>query len=250
MLKTIIRFSALLLLLTQACSPRHTVQKYSYLTDKLPVPKAVHTAPKNHATSTSLPKVVIIHSQISLHQPPKKTTTKPKTKEVESGLTYSYTPNKKAKKTSGTIAVEAAMDYMGTPYKYGGMNHQGIDCSALMVKAYKKAGINLPRTSVAQSQFGRPIHKSKLQPGDLVFFDSKNRRGKYVNHVGMVCRITAYKTEFIHASSSKGVRVDFLEDPYWKPRFRKAMMPSRVRSRGMNKRKKIKQKNIEMALNP
>ncbi|MEO0900379.1 MAG: NlpC/P60 family protein [Bacteroidota bacterium] len=246
MLKTLIRLSALLLLLTQACSPRASIQKYAYLTDRLPVPQEQKVTPKatkpivqqkNQQPAKIKVEIATNEEEINLLIRPKTPVIATSSQETEeAGIEYSYTPAKHTKKGMGQLAVDAALSYMGTPYKYGGNSRKGIDCSALMMKAYKKAGLDIPRNSAAQSECGRPIKKENVRPGDLVFFDSKNRKGRYINHVGMVYRVTAYKTEFIHASSSKGVRIDFLEDPYWKPRFRKAVIPKSVKTRGGRKK--------------
>ncbi|WP_326566098.1 NlpC/P60 family protein [Amycolatopsis rhabdoformis] len=76
-------------------------------------------------------------------------------------------------------AIDAAMSRLGKPYVTGGTGPNSFDCSGLMLWAYARAGISLPRTSRAQSTFGTPIPRSQLQPGDLVFYYSP------VSHVGM-----------------------------------------------------------------
>jgi cell wall-associated NlpC family hydrolase len=80
------------------------------------------------------------------------------------------------------IALDFAMRKRGTPYVWGGTGHGGFDCSGLMLKAYKRAGIDLPRTAAEQyGAFSRKISWNHLKPGDLVFFDG-------LGHVGMVSR--------------------------------------------------------------
>lgn len=81
--------------------------------------------------------------------------------------------------TVGSLALEAAKTAMGTRYTWGGTSTRGFDCSGLMLWSFKKAGVSLPRTSRAQSAVGRPVAKSDLRPGDLVFFYSP------VSHVGL-----------------------------------------------------------------
>jgi cell wall-associated NlpC family hydrolase len=70
------------------------------------------------------------------------------------------------------VAVNTAMSKLGKPYVYGAAGPNSFDCSGLVQFSYKAAGINLPRTSAAQSQVGTPVSQSALQPGDLVFFYS------------------------------------------------------------------------------
>jgi cell wall-associated NlpC family hydrolase len=77
------------------------------------------------------------------------------------------------------IAVDAAMSQRGKPYVWGATGPNSYDCSGLMLWAYGKAGISLPRNSAAQATVGTPIPRSQLQPGDLVFY------GSPVHHVGM-----------------------------------------------------------------
>lgn len=78
----------------------------------------------------------------------------------------------------GALALKAAMTQMRKPYAWGADGPSSFDCSGLMYWAFKKVGITLPRSSSAQSKVGRPVDKSDLQPGDLVFFYSP------VSHVG------------------------------------------------------------------
>lgn len=122
--------------------------------------------------------------------------------------------------------VEVARSYIGVPYKLGGMDRRGMDCSGLVCRVYHEAAnLSLPRTADAQAQQGQPI-KGKLQPGDLVFFQEP--RAKKITHVGIVSRVEKEAVYFIHASTSKGVREDRLNDPYWQKRYAGArrLLPS------------------------
>ncbi|TFV62276.1 NlpC/P60 family protein [Geodermatophilus sp. DF01-2] len=76
-------------------------------------------------------------------------------------------------------AVQTALAQVGDRYAWGGNGPDAFDCSGLTSFAYRAAGIDIPRTSRAQSRFGTPVAKSDLQPGDLVFFYHP------VGHVGM-----------------------------------------------------------------
>lgn len=110
-----------------------------------------------------------------------------------------------------------AKAYIGTPYKYGGTTRAGMDCSGLVVTAFKAAGIELPRTSREQSQKGKPVEKQQLRPGDLVFFSRSYN--KVVGHAGIVVESGPNQAKFIHASTSKGVRIDDLYGEYWSKLF-------------------------------
>ena len=76
-------------------------------------------------------------------------------------------------------AVDTALAQVGKPYAWGGSGPNAFDCSGLTYFAYQAAGVQLPRTSRAQSTAGVPVAKGDLQPGDLIFFYSP------VSHEGM-----------------------------------------------------------------
>jgi cell wall-associated NlpC family hydrolase len=102
-----------------------------------------------------------------------------------------------------------ARDMLGTRYRYGGASPKGFDCSGLVYYSYRKAGIDVPRTTTEQYRHSQRVKLSQLQPGDLIFF--KITRGK-LSHVG----IYAGGGRFIHApSGGKRVAYASLGDPYW-----------------------------------
>lgn len=121
--------------------------------------------------------------------------------------------------------VMTARSYIGTPYRYGGVDKSGIDCSGLLQCSFRAANVPLPRTSAEQSSYGKPVSIYELQPGDLVFFSAKKWKGK-VSHAGMVTEVRS-KDEviFIHSSSSKGVVESNLLSPYYREIFVKARRP-------------------------
>ena len=101
-----------------------------------------------------------------------------------------------------------AKKYIGVPYVYGGTDSSGFDCSGYMITVFETLGIDLPRTSKSQFNTGTPVKKENLRVGDLVFF---NTSGNGVSHAG----IYIGKGQFIHSSSSKGVSISSLNDPYY-----------------------------------
>ena len=116
---------------------------------------------------------------------------------------------------------EKGTSWEGVKYRYGGVNPQkGFDCSALVQLLYKdQFDITLPRTTRQQVQVGESIQKTSLKAGDLVFF----KTGRSMRHVGVY--IEAGK--FLHVSSSKGVMVSSLDNPYWSKRYWKSTRPEK-----------------------
>ncbi|WP_052123967.1 C40 family peptidase [Ureibacillus manganicus] len=107
-----------------------------------------------------------------------------------------------------------ALSYIGAPYKYGGTSiTSGIDCSAYTQLVFSKLGIHLDRTSKDQYQQGTKVAKNNLETGDLVFF---NTSGRGISHVG----IYIGSGKFVSATTSGGVAIDHINDPYyWGKRY-------------------------------
>lgn len=107
-----------------------------------------------------------------------------------------------------------AMGFLGVPYKRGGNNENGIDCSGLVRTIYQQTiGLLLPRRAEQQAAATESIDKSDLQPGDLVFFNTLRRA---FSHVG----IYVGEGKFIHAPKPGAeVRVESLSVGYWQRRF-------------------------------
>ncbi|GAB4469347.1 MAG: hypothetical protein OHK0044_11370 [Burkholderiaceae bacterium] len=108
-----------------------------------------------------------------------------------------------------------ALAHLGVPYRFGGDDpNRGFDCSGLVRYVFRDAfGIELPRRSDEIGRAGSAIERERVQPGDLVFF---NTLGRAFSHVG----IYIGDGRFVHAPAQRGqVRVDALEDRYWSARF-------------------------------
>ena len=110
--------------------------------------------------------------------------------------------------------VEIALAAIGTPYAWGGTDDNGFDCSGLIQFAYGQFGIRLPRRSTDQIRAGSavPTAPELLRPGDVLGF-SGAPSGK-TSHVGLYVG----EGNFIH-SSTTGVRVSTLGNPYWQDRL-------------------------------
>ncbi len=106
----------------------------------------------------------------------------------------------------GTRAADAARALLGVPYRYGGQDPSGFDCSGLVWYVYRQLGVSLPRRALDQRRVVAPVGRDELRPGDLVFFSSP------ADHVG----IYLGAGDFVHApSSGKDVRVASLNTPYF-----------------------------------
>jgi len=103
--------------------------------------------------------------------------------------------------------------YKGIPYKYGGTDKRGFDCSGFTQTVYRNAfSIQLPRSTETIAKLGKKVSKHKLKPGDLVFF----RPSRRYRHVGVFIG----NNTFIHSSTSKGIIKSNIDNPYWKKKYR------------------------------
>lgn len=103
---------------------------------------------------------------------------------------------------------------IGVDYRYGGASPAtGFDCSGLVYYAHRAQGIALPRTARAQYEVARPVNRSDLRPGDLMFFRTG---GKGISHVGFYLG----PGRFLHApGTGKKVSVGDYRIAYWRARF-------------------------------
>lgn len=119
---------------------------------------------------------------------------------------------------SGTTVARYALDFIGTPYKWGGNDlRNGIDCSGFVKQLYGGIGVDLPRTAAEQALVGKPITRYEdLRPGDRLYF-WESKRGK-IGHTG----IYLGGGYFIHSSHGHGgVQRDYLT-PSWQRILRAA----------------------------
>jgi cell wall-associated NlpC family hydrolase len=111
--------------------------------------------------------------------------------------------------------VRSAQQYIGVPYKWGGESpDSGFDCSGLTMVVYHLNGLDLPRSSSQQWRTGRPVKRSQLAKGDLVFFATKG--GRRVSHVG----IYTGSGKFLHAPRrGRKITISSLSSTYYKTRY-------------------------------
>lgn len=130
-------------------------------------------------------------------------------------MNVSRTPRAGAK-ALGTIssraeAARAGLNFIGTPYVWGGNDiNKGIDCSAFVKTLYGEIGIKLPRTAAEQARVGQPIKRLEdLRAGDRLYFWEKKRNT--IGHTGMYLG-NGY---FVHSSRGhNGVNTDRLTEKW------------------------------------
>lgn len=115
----------------------------------------------------------------------------------------------------GRAVAEFALGFRGVPYRLGGADPSGFDCSGLVQYVFAQYGIPVPRIVEEQYELGDKIKPAKIQPGDLIFFNT-TRRGSGASHVA----IAVGGDRFVHAPNSTGVvRVETLGSSYWAGRY-------------------------------
>lgn len=157
--------------------------------------------PQPSAKSPSKKSITTTHNEASSQLPPP-STDRPSRENAVS-------------ETRRNDVVMYAMSLADTPYKFGGNSvESGFDCSGFVGHVFRhELNIALPRTSREISQFGQPLSFNEIQPGDLVFY---NTRRQPFSHVG----IYVGENKFVHSpSSGKSIRVETMELKYWKNRF-------------------------------
>lgn len=88
---------------------------------------------------------------------------------------------------TGERAARVALEAVGVPYRWGGESpSSGFDCSGLVRWAYGRVGIDLPHSSYALYGEGRRVSQSRLEPGDLLFFEGLGHVGLYLGRGRMV----------------------------------------------------------------
>ena len=115
--------------------------------------------------------------------------------------------------TDGYALSGTALSLRGAPYRDGGGDPSGFDCSGFVRYVYEQHGVAMPRQVRDQFRIGKSVDRDRLEPGDLVFFSTV---APGASHVGIVIG----GDQFIHAPSERGVvRVESLAQQYWASRF-------------------------------
>lgn len=113
--------------------------------------------------------------------------------------------------------VETALGQLGRPYRYGGRDPDGFDCSGLVQYAYAEAGVLVPRDTRSQREVGKSLSLARAQPGDLLFYRFEHGGGL---HVGLYLG----DGRMIHApASGRQVSLVEVDAPVWKKRYLEAI---------------------------
>jgi cell wall-associated NlpC family hydrolase len=123
------------------------------------------------------------------------------------------TPPEPGPVTQPTALISTALSFRGIPYRNGGSDPSGFDCSGFVQYVFAMHGLRLPREVRDQYRVGREVELKDVKAGDLVFFETVSRGA---SHVGLAIG----GDEFVHAPSSRGVvRIEHLSSAYWARRF-------------------------------
>ncbi|HCN82880.1 MAG TPA: glycoside hydrolase [Sphingobacteriaceae bacterium] len=118
--------------------------------------------------------------------------------------------------TSDLKLYQFVYDWIGTPYRLGGVDKRGVDCSGFAYQLYDKVFHTvIGNNSKNIFNMVNPIDKEELKEGDLVFFKIKSRS---ISHIGVYIG----DNKFAHASSSQGVMISNLDESYWKRYYYKS----------------------------
>lgn len=143
----------------------------------------------------------------------------PGQKLIVSGDTEQVTPGGEEKPptpelspTTDNVVINEAMKLIGVPYQFGGSTIDAFDCSGFIYYTFNKAGKAINRLS-SEGYYSRSYYINSPQPGDLVFFENTYKPG--ISHMG----IYISDNKFIHASTTNGVEIMDLSNPYYQKHF-------------------------------
>ena len=122
-------------------------------------------------------------------------------------------PHSAATGVDSYALVGTALSFRGAPYRNGGTDPSGFDCSGFTQYVFSQYGLPLPREVREQYRVGKSVKSEDLAPGDILFFTTTDPGPSHV-------AIAIGGDQFVHAPSSTGVvRVEHLSSSYWSPRY-------------------------------
>jgi hypothetical protein len=129
---------------------------------------------------------------------------------------YAYLLNVKEKEIENEKLYGFIDNWIGVPYRIGGIDKKGVDCSGFIFLLEKEVfNKDLTRTARTMAEKIKRKYEQDLEEGDLVFFDFD---GQKFSHVGFYL----HNNKFVHASTSKGVIISDLKDPWYYKYFTRA----------------------------
>ena len=114
-----------------------------------------------------------------------------------------------------SILIENADSFLGRAYD----SKNGFDCSGFVQKCYLEIGYKLPRSSREQYKIGKIRQIDEAEIGDVIVFTGRNSSTRSAGHVGIVHHFQGDTLYFIHASSSHGIIINHVKQPYYSKRF-------------------------------
>ncbi|MDZ4757224.1 MAG: C40 family peptidase [Bacteroidota bacterium] len=114
-----------------------------------------------------------------------------------------------------------AKSHLGIRYCYGGVDARGFDCSGFVLYCFKHFGYKLPHEAGQQMKVSNPQTEQTAKKGDIIFFGyyNKKTRSYYISHSGIVASTDGGKIWFIHSASHAGIRLDCLDQGWYRQRF-------------------------------
>ena len=119
--------------------------------------------------------------------------------------------------------VNFGLKFLGTPYVTSGCSKEGFDCSGFVYFVFQHFNIKVPRSSVEYDHFGKEVSIESVQKGDILLFLSPTR--DVIGHIGIVSRANGKRSDFIHATSGREMKVTItnLANEGYTKRFVKAI---------------------------
>ncbi len=109
---------------------------------------------------------------------------------------------------------------LGTPYRYGGKQPGGFDCSGFVMYCYKNSlNITLGPQATYYYKYGQGVKRDEARPGDVICFTGYNSANKVIGHVGIITEVTPTEIFFIHSALNGGIRYDQLGSAYYNQRY-------------------------------